>query len=138
MEYSVKSSRLTTYKYLYSEWNTLNFRHLSTKIHKNLKILKFLQKSQHCLLQKQIISRYRPNLIEKLAISNVNIFGIFAKSSQKLCNLVLINKIHNQNWNINSYKLKIMTEIDTVWKLDLSCEKSVINTKNINHCINQD
>jgi hypothetical protein len=87
---------------------------LSTKIHKNLKILKFLQKSQHGLLQKQIISRYRPNLIEKLAISNVNIFGIFAKSSQKLCNLVLINKIHNQNWNINSYKLKIMTEIDTV------------------------
>jgi len=74
---------------------------LSTKIHKNLKILKFLQKSQHCLLQKQIISRYRPNLIENLAISNVNIFGIFAKISQKLCNLVLINKIHNQNWNIN-------------------------------------
>ena len=74
---------------------------MSTKIHKNLKILKFLQKSQHCLLQKQIISRYRPNLIEKLAISNVNIFGIFAKISQKLCNLVIINKIHNQNWNNN-------------------------------------
>jgi len=76
-------------------------KYLSTKIHNNVTILKLLQKSQHCLLQKQIISRYRPNLIENLAISNVNIFGIFAKMSQKLCNRVLINRIHNQNWNIN-------------------------------------
>ena len=85
-----RAPRLTTYKKLYSELNTLAFRHLSTKIHKHVTILKFLQKSQDCLLEKQIISRYRPDLIENLTISNVNIFGIFGKISQKLCNLVLI------------------------------------------------
>ena len=82
----------------YSDWNTLTFRYLSTKIHKNVTILKFLQKSQ-----KQIISRYSecPDLIKKWRILNVNIFVIFANISPKLCNQVLIDRIDNQNWNYN-------------------------------------